>query len=240
MKKGKKYSTRVYRRLILAAVCLLAGVIGCTASAQKKIIEVPYLSQEKKAATGCELVSATMLLQYHGKKVTLEEMIQAVPKSELEETEKGLVGVHPASAFIGDPHSDTGFGCYAPVVVDTINQFLPQEEKKAVDLTGKDMQTLISDFIDRDRPVLLWATMNMTEPEPGDSWTLKDTGKKFQWIAGEHCLVLVGYDRSSYYFNDPYETKGVVSYPKKLVERRYQALGRQAVAILDSSGTSSW
>lgn len=230
MEQTKKKWWSGANKPILAAVLLLAGVIGCTAAAQKKIIEVPYISQKGDAVTGCELVSAAMLLQYHGKSVTVDEVIQAVPAAMLEETPDGLVGMHPAEAFIGDPHSQDGLGCYAPVVVGVLDSFL-KEEKRAVDVSGKELSTLVSEHIDKDRPVLIWATMNMTEPKPGDVWTVKSSGESFQWISGEHCLVLVGYDRSSYYFNDPYESNGVISFPKKLVERRYKALGKQAVTV---------
>lgn len=73
--------------------------------------------------------------------------------------------------------------------------------------------------------------MNMVQPRPGKSWIVEDSGKTFQWIAGEHCLVLVGYDKDHYYFNDPYESNGLKAFKKGLVEDRFQALGRQAVVV---------
>lgn len=229
---GQEFSKilKNHNKLLLTVFLMLAAVIGCTAAVQKKIIEVPYITQQGDAVTGCELVSAAMLLQYHGKQVTVDQVIESAPMALLTETPQGLTGPHPAEAFIGDPYSESGLGCYAPVVVKVLDSFL-EEGKKAVDATGAEFSALVRDYIDHDRPVLIWATREMKEPKPGDTWTLDNSGESFQWLSGEHCMVLVGYDRSSYYFNDPYESNGVVSFPKRLVERRYKALGKQAVAI---------
>lgn len=56
-------------------------------------------------------------------------------------------------------------------------------------------------------------------------------GDNFTWTAGEHCLVLVGYDRNNYYFNDPYKNHGLIAYKKSLVNKRYIAMGKQCVHI---------
>ena len=45
-----------------------------------------------------------------------------------------------------------------------------------------------------------------------------------------HCLLLVGVDEESYYFNDPMAGKAV-TYPKGAVARAYEGLGRQALAF---------
>ena len=56
-------------------------------------------------------------------------------------------------------------------------------------------------------------------------------GTAFTWTAGEHCLVLTGYDNNSYFFNDPLSPYGGISYPKKLVKERYAEMGRQAILL---------
>ena len=42
----------------------------------RKIIEVPYIDQSVSYPTGCESVSATMLLQYLGYEITVDEFIR--------------------------------------------------------------------------------------------------------------------------------------------------------------------
>ena len=41
----------------------------------RKLIKVPYIDQTKDWPTGCECVSAVMLLQYLGFDVTVEEFV---------------------------------------------------------------------------------------------------------------------------------------------------------------------
>lgn len=233
MEREKKRRRR-WAAPLLAVLAALSVTVGGIAFFQKKVLEVPYISQEGSLATGCELVSATMLLNYYGYNVTVEQVVERTPKGSLKQTARGLTGPHPAERFIGDPHSSNGFGCYAPVVVSVLNSFFKEGgEKQAQNLTGTDLETLVRSHIMQDRPVLVWATMEMRAPKPGKSWTVESTGRPFQWVAGEHCLVLVGFDRDQYYFNDPYESNGMVPYPKDLVEKRYAALGRQAMAVTD-------
>ncbi|WP_326975658.1 C39 family peptidase [Caproicibacter sp. BJN0012] len=201
-------------------------------SIQKKIIDVPYISQQGTLATGCELVSSMMVLKYYGYDVTADEIVARTPRSDLTQSKNGLTGAHPSDAFIGDPHSPNGFGCYAPVITLVMNSFFEGDgTKKAVDVTGTDLESLIHNDIDHDIPVLIWATSNMKQPKSGKSWTIENTGETFQWILGEHCLVLVGYDQDSYYFNDPYESNGLIAFKKGIVEDRFQTLGQQAVAV---------
>ena len=71
--------------------------------------------------------------------------------------------------------------------------------------------------------------MGMKESKAGRSWYLQD-GSYFTWIAGEHCLVLTGYNKEYYFLNDP-QSGTTVAYPKATVEKRYNELGRQAVYI---------
>ena len=59
-----------------------------------------------------------------------------------------------------------------------------------------------------------------------------EDGSLFTWLANEHCLVLTGYDESSYYLNDPSGGGASVSYPKALVEARYNDFSSQALVIL--------
>ena len=198
---------------------------------KKTIVNVPYISQKSVLATGCELVSATMVMQFYGYDITVEDFVQNTPQSELKQTKSGLIGNDPSKTFIGNPHSSNGFGCYAPVITSVMNSFFNNKSQKAVDVTGTNIENLLHTYVDNDSPVLIWATINMKEPQQGRSWMIEDTGETFQWIAGEHCLVLVGYDHDLYYFNDPYGSNGIVGYDKDLVEERYQALGLQAIAV---------
>ena len=59
-----------------------------------------------------------------------------------------------------------------------------------------------------------------------------------QWVAPEHCLLLVGYDDYFYYFNDPRDSKARTYYRKEAVDRAYKAQGSQAVVIQADARTA--
>ena len=111
-----------------------------------------------------------------------------------------------------------------------LNKFLDTSEFAVEEMYDVPLETLCSEFIDNDIPVLIWATVDMKEAREGNTWTVPDTGKRVRWINPMHCLVLVGYDGIYYYFNDPMSKKQC-GYRKKEVESAYKSMGCQAVAV---------
>ncbi len=193
-------------------------------------IRVPYLSQEGYP-TGCESAAAVMLLRFYGVPIDMDTFIDRhLDCGTITWTSAGLTAPHPAEQFVGDPRSSAAYGCYAPVIVRALQSALPSG-RRAVDVSGQTLPELCSRYIDRGHPVLVWATMGMKSMYAGDSWTVASTGKKFTWPAREHCLVLTGYDKDNYYFNDPDGAMGEVAYARAVCESRYYELGRQAIAV---------
>ena len=97
------------------------------------------------------------------------------------------------------------------------------------------MSEIISEYIDKDIPVIFWATMGMKPSINGSMWIVPETGEKYQWKGREHCLLLVGYDneQDGYYFNDPMvETKQTFYQSKALVEERHKEQYSMAVALV--------
>lgn len=203
-------------------------------SKSDKRISVPYISQAGEYPTGCEVVSTSMLLKYYGYDISVDEFIDDYLESSfLEEVNGKLYGPNPNEAFVGDPRSVYSYGCYAPVIVNSLNKIL-RKEHWVKNTTGSEFSELIENYIDKEIPVLVWTSLNLLPTELGAEWYLGESGEKFQWISNEHCMVLVGYDKDKYYFNDPYEGNGVVGYDKNLVEKRFKELGDQSVVILNS------
>ena len=73
--------------------------------------------------------------------------------------------------------------------------------------------------------------MKLGKLQNGNRWYYN--GKLIQWIAPEHCLLLVGYDDEHYIFNDPLRSKQTY-YRKSAVEIAYAGLFKQAVVITNS------
>lgn len=212
-------------------------------------IEVPYLDQSHYYPTGCESVSTVMLLQYLGYRVSVDEFIRDYLKQDSFEERRGdLYGPDPRHCFCGSPYDAESYGCYAPVIVESLNRIFEEKavaeklqqqtetEKnihyRAVDESGKTAEQLVERYVSKGMPVIFWACINMREPKTGPVWKLKETGETFTWISNEHCMLLVGADEENYYFNDPYDGHGVIGYPKALVEDRHQAQHMQAVAVV--------
>lgn len=197
-------------------------------------LEVPYLSQEGLLPTGCELISAKMLLQYWGRDVPIERLVEALPTGSLRQGADGaLYGPSPDDVFVGDPTSPHGFGCFPPVIERLLQPFLGSGYT-VYDTTGTPLPALCSTYLVRGEPVLVWATINMAEMEPGAQWVLEGSGEIFTWPSHEHCLVLTGYTEDAYLLNDPYENNGKIAVPKALLEQRYAELSCRSVAVVQA------
>lgn len=219
---------------------------------KKHIIEdVPAICQQPNYPSGCESVSTTMLLQYYGCDITPDEFIKDyLPQDYFHSSpdgKNGLAGPDIASVFIGSPYSKDALGCLPPVINYAVNNYFDDKYTNltAVDISGSSMDNLITNYIAKDEPVLIWSTMNMWQPVVTYEWTVEDAadystykdGQICQWLANEHCLVLVGYDENYYYFNDPNYYSSPIPYEKTIFEERYKTLGKGAVIITNTDNS---
>ncbi len=213
--------------------------------AGRVLIEAPYIDQTKDWPTGCESVSAVMLLQYLGYNISVEKFVdEYLEKAPLHEKEGKLYGPDPWKVFAGNPRDDKSMGCYAPVIRKALEKVFRGEKRETaqnpmkgkeslltVDLTGIPMEKLLADYIDHEIPVIFWASIDLKETVNGPDWILEETGKVFSWRSNEHCMLFVGYDDENYFFNDPWHDHGTVGYERELVERRHKEQYGMAVSI---------
>lgn len=214
--------------------------VTVTAPKSHTIEDVPMLWQGEDYPSGCESVSSTMLLNYYGFDITTNEFIDDyLPKSDLTYNDDGeMVAPDTYSVFIGSPYSKSALGCFPPVIKNAMNDYFDGENYRAVDVTGSSMESLLNNYIANDEPVLIWATMWMQNAFVTYEWTVENAepdspyedGDTCQWLANEHCMVLIGYDEDYYYLNDPlnyYTTK----YSRSVFDDRYEQMGRCALVI---------
>ena len=201
-----------------------------TTTPSKLIRNVPTIHQFPQFPTGCESVATVMALNYFGNPITVEQFVdEFLPTSRDFYVENGRhYGPSPYEYFIGNPKSSASYGCMAPVI-ETALRACVDDSYTVSNLTDTSLEELCDQYIDNDIPVILWATIRMQETNPVNSWYLSD-GTRFTWPGNEHCMLLVGYDDTQYYFNDPYTGK-LVAYDKTLTKDRFAELGRQAVAV---------
>lgn len=196
------------------------------------LLDVPIIPQMPGFPTGCELVSAVMLLKYWGENVTVDDFIDNyLSMSNYFYSKDGVYyGPSPFECFVGDPRTTNSFGCMAPVILRTLNLYFGNSDR-IQNIENHTLSDLCNRYVAKGLPVLVWVTINMTETFTRAQWRLED-GTLYEWPANEHCMVLVGYDERYYYFNDPY-TGARVKYEHALCEDRYAALGRQALVIVN-------
>lgn len=237
--------TKKIKRLGCLAVVLLLGIVawkglGSTAghsdsTENKVLLEVPYLNQNDYP-TGCESVSTVMLLRYFDIDIDVDTFIDRyLDCGSISEKSGALLGPSPNDKFVGDPRQTASYGCWAPVIERALEKLLPKRYT-VQNLTGSALPQLAEDYLNRQTPLLIWATMDMAEPYPSASWVNEKDGSTVQWLANEHCMVLVGYDDNNYYCNDPYQNNGVVAIPRTLLETRFRQMGYQALAVLPKAG----
>ncbi len=192
---------------------------------------VPIMHQFPDYPTGCESLSAVMALQHAGISVSVDEFIDRhLPMSSRFYWEDGKnYGPSPYEHFIGSPRSTDSYGCMAPVIEKALTSCLGNKQR-VKNVGGYSLSELCEQYVSRDIPVLVWVTIKMIEIQPTNSWYLSD-GTRFTWPGNEHCMVLVGYDKNNYYFNDPY-VGATVSYKRARAETRYAQMGKQALVIL--------
>ena len=191
-----------------------------------KIIDVPFISQIEDYPTGCESVSTVMALNYAGFDTTVDTFIDKY-------LDRGSnYHFDPYIEFGGNPRSTTGWGCYAEAIQLALNKFLPEEGGTSQVLRNKTIASLCSEYIDKNIPVVFWATQEMDTIRREASWDVN--GKHIVWKSPFHCLLLVGYDDYNYIFNDPMCEYYPTYYPKEAVEAAYAAEGKQALVIVKS------
>lgn len=192
---------------------------------------VPMIPQHPLYPTGCESAAAVMALQWAGEAVTMAEFVdEYLLKDRKFYYEDGVRhGPDPWEVFAGDPRTTSSYGCMSPVIRQAMIRVLGGTER-VKDVSGSSMTDLCEQYVAQGVPVMVWVSINMLEVYPADSW-VTPRGDTHVWLANEHTMLLVGYDEEYYYFNDPY--KGCeVRYLRALSESRYEALGKQALAVI--------
>lgn len=233
--------------LILAlALCCCRGLpqaramVAVEASAGRErgdCIDAPYIDQREKYPTGCESVCAVMDLQYYGVDLSVEEFIDNyLPLGDAPHVDGqgNYVGCDPREAFPGNPYEESGWGCYSPVIEKALVRALEDTGRKdlaVARLDGSTLEDLYGRYVSQEVPVLLWATIGMEEPVVSQTFTIQGTGEAFDWVYPMHCLLWVGEAGDSWLFHDPLAGEAV-AYSKSQVERAYQGLGCQAVALV--------
>ncbi|MGN0665847.1 MAG: C39 family peptidase [Huintestinicola sp.] len=205
-------------------------------SFEKVMINMDVLNQYPEMPVGCEITCGTALLNFLGYDISMSEFADTYVKinqGTFYENDDTLVGPDPSEYFIGDPYSK-GFGCYAPVIVNALNNFFESKSSKNLAIELSDTNTAdLERFIDGGVPVIVWASIDMKPFRYKDAteWISDSTGEQILWPAGSHTLILVGYDDNFYYFMDPNNKSEIQKYIKDSFVQRWQEKNCQSIAV---------
>ena len=188
-------------------------------------INMSCVMQMPELPTGCEITALTSVLNYLGYDVTKTELA----KNYLTTAALGSTGFD--KAFIGNPASDGGYGCYAPVIVEAAQKYLIQRtmDVTAWNISGTEFDDLF-EYIDNDVPVIVWASMNLMDVELTDAYYDQDK-TPVQWYNNEHCMVICGYDKKDNTVIAADPLKGMMKYNRDRFKMIYNQLDKQAIII---------
>lgn len=183
----------------------------------------PCICQHPELPTGCEITSLTMVLKYYGYPADKLDLADHY-------LDKGTIGrVSFWEYFLGNPRSNSSYGCYAPVIVKAANKYLRSRNSalRAHCLSGKTLESLAS-YTNAGIPVIIWSTIDCRPGYYTTTWVIK--GQKLTWYAPEHCMVLVGFSGGKVLIADPIYGK-VMAYDKEKFRKGYKGLYSQTVVL---------
>ncbi len=194
---------------------------------------VNNLSQIGSFPNGCEAVSAVMLLNYYGYNISSEKFVQKYLKMvPVTQDEKGqLLGPDPSQAYAGDPTSaENGWGCFANVIVEAINDYIPEDNIIAVNLTGITLNLAVEKYIKSGHPVIIWVTQDYSEVKNIYQWRDYKSNTVYSYPKNQHCVILEGYSDKYYFIQDSLQ-KDLTAVTKAELEKCYLSMGCQAVIL---------
>lgn len=194
---------------------------------QATIENVPFLQQLPELRRGCEVTSLAMLLQYGGvnvDKMTLAKEIAQVP------FQVGDKHGNPNEGFVGNIYTSSppGYGVYHKPIYKLAQRYAPG---KVIDLTGRDIQDVYK-MIGLGSPVWIITNAKFYPLPDSEFETWQTTAGEVKITYQEHSVVIVGYDETNVYVNDPLETGPRTAHPREQFEQAWVQMGKQAITLL--------
>ncbi len=188
------------------------------------INNAPTYHQYPDYPNGCESVALWILLTYNGVKVTMPEIIDILPMGSSPFYVNGVrYGGNPEREFVGDPRLYSGYGVYEKPIIQTAEHF----KSGVIDKTGTSLGDILK-LVKENKPVQVWASINLKDTSVCTSWLDEDTKEKVEWICDLHSMVIFGYDYKNIIVSDPYTGK-IEYYEKQQFEKMYNLFGKRAL-----------
>lgn len=191
---------------------------------KSKMLDVPLLKQmdQPMLYNGCEVTSLAMILNYHGVKVTKNELagkIKTVPLT----YQNGLKG-NPNSGFVGNMAKGPGLGAYNGPVYDLAKKYVGD---RAVNLTNNPFPDLLKK-VSQGLPVWIITTTHFAPVTEFEQWITPQG--KMEITFSMHSVAITGYDEKYIYVNDPYGVKNRKCDRQSFI-KAWEQMGKQAIVI---------
>lgn len=195
----------------------------------------PLVKQNPDYPNGCEVASATMLLEHYGINIDMKEYVDNyLPKKEVYE-ENGLrYGPDPSQYYAGNPSdSSRGWGTFLPVIKNSLYTIF--KDKLPAETVGhvytSENKLPLEEYVQTGNPVLTWTTVDYSEAKDIYEWFSYDKSRTYTYPKKAHVVVIVGMDKDYYYLNDPLKDKKAIKVLRETFDKSYDSMGRQALYI---------
>lgn len=193
------------------------------------LLNVVLIKQNPELRYGCEVTSLAMVLHYAGVKTDKMDLYRRIQKDHdpLIKSARGdiLRWGNPADGFVGDMTGRrAGYAVFDQPMVTLINQKLPG---RAVNLTNQPFDSVLA-HVSKGYPVVVWTTGDYRLPDRWEGWY--HGNQYIKTPLDLHAVVLVGYDTTHVYLNDPLSGRKQVRVNKEQFIRSWKALQSRAVS----------
>lgn len=193
---------------------------------ESNIMKIGMIKQLPELKNGCEVTSVAMMLNYAGVNVDKMTLANKVKKdtTPIKYDNSGHITQwgNPDVGFVGDiTGMSAGYSINPQPLLELVNQYV-----KGVNLTNLDY-THIERTLADNRPVVVWTTINFTEPQINTAW--KNGNNTITAYFNQHAVLLTGYDKDYVYFNDPLTGKVNDRISKKQFLNIWTSTGRKAI-----------
>ncbi|WP_084362148.1 C39 family peptidase [Robertmurraya korlensis] len=192
------------------------------------MLDVPLIKQNPELRYGCEVTSLAMMLQFAGVQTNKMDLYNKIKKDNdpiVKQNGDIIRWGDPDEGFVGDMTGrSAGYAVFDGPIINLINAYLPG---KAVNLTNKSFSE-IEAHVAKGFPVVVWTTGDYRLPDRPESWM--HGNKKIITPLDLHAVVLVGFDQSFVYLNDPLSGRKQVKVNKQQFLQSWHALKNRAVS----------
>lgn len=188
------------------------------------MLDVPLIKQmdAPRLYNGCEVTSLTMVLNYHGYKVSKNELAKKINRVPLN-MPPNLKG-NPNEGFVGNMEDGPGLGVFHGPIVELAKKYAGD---RVVDLTNQPFSKILNK-VAHGNPVWIITTTRFAPVSLFQKWNTPQGTIEITF--SQHSVVITGYDKDYIYINDPYGFKNRKLNRDNFI-KAWEQMGKQAVSL---------